>query len=483
MKRIFAAIILCLLCLSVNAWGANCGGATPCACGDTVTSSYTLSDNMSCTNTGYGLTIGGNSVTLNLNGKAIIGDGNHTTTGIYSTARTGLTVYGGTVRNYKNQDIKVEGGSHVTITGMSLGSVIGTNPLGDGIYIGPSGGTPTDNVTISSSTFAGSYGRGALVLTGCDTCTISSNTFTSAAVGINYVVDLEPNASGIVRSVSIHDNTWNFSLSGVYSLWSTGGASGSTVDGLNIYNNIFTLNSVSSAITLGFKSATHATNVYGNTITNSVGDSILVNGVSGMTAYVYQNSIIATTGVNFNFGSTGIVYAYSNILTGGNTGLYCSPTTTCYGYGNTFYNYTTRGIDNYGTGEFKNNILSTTDATVVNVNEETGGTATYNYNLYYSPNDTSAIFSYHGTGRNDFATWKTLSGMDANSINADPLFTNSTTGDFSLTSGSPCCGVNLGSTYRMTINGRDRNAWGRGWSLGAYPLAGPPASYNQCNIR
>lgn len=97
MKKIILFIILLFLPTWVMA--ADCGGATPCACGDTVTSSYTLTGNLSCTNAGNALNIGANSVVLDLGGYTISGDGvaGHVVVGVDNPSYTDVEIKNGTI--------------------------------------------------------------------------------------------------------------------------------------------------------------------------------------------------------------------------------------------------------------------------------------------------------------------------------------------------------------------------------------------------
>ena len=54
------------------ALAGTCGGSTPCNCGDTVTSDYTLSDNLTCSLGANGLIVG-SGVVLNGAGHSITG--------------------------------------------------------------------------------------------------------------------------------------------------------------------------------------------------------------------------------------------------------------------------------------------------------------------------------------------------------------------------------------------------------------------------
>ncbi|MDH4358934.1 MAG: right-handed parallel beta-helix repeat-containing protein [Candidatus Berkelbacteria bacterium] len=65
-------IILLIFYPPAKTKAANCGGVTPCVCGDTVTSNYTLSSDLNCPATN-GLIIGASGITINGNGHSIIG--------------------------------------------------------------------------------------------------------------------------------------------------------------------------------------------------------------------------------------------------------------------------------------------------------------------------------------------------------------------------------------------------------------------------
>jgi len=63
------------------------------------------------------------------------------------------------------------------------------------------------------------------------------------------------------------------------------------------------------------------------------------------------------------------------------------------------------------------------------------GTATLDYNLYYS--DTTHKWQWGGDLYTTFNTWKAASGQDANSQEADPLFVDEANDDYHLSSSSP----------------------------------------------
>ena len=132
---------------------------------------------------------------------------------------------------------------------------------------------------------------------------------------------------------------------------------------------------------------------------------------------------------------------------------------------------------------FRNNIAVASNGKHVVVSS--GGNS-FNYNDYYGGSLTP--FGWSGTSY-DFAIWQTASGQDVNSLNSDPEFSDPSTGQFWLTSGSRAidAGSNLGSPYNIelvpgstwpnSIVTGDENAHGSGWEIGAFvyvpPIAAP----------
>jgi hypothetical protein len=98
----------------------------------------------------------------------------------------------------------------------------------------------------------------------------------------------------------------------------------------------------------------------------------------------------------------------------------------------------------------KNNILVGIKATdcPIGVENTVVNDPDINYNLHYSDTDGAAANRWDWKGvKKNFATWKTDSGMDANSVYGDPLFVDAT--DFVLGSGSPAIdiGTDMGLDY------------------------------------
>ena len=100
----------------------------------------------------------------------------------------------------------------------------------------------------------------------------------------------------------------------------------------------------------------------------------------------------------------------------------------------------------------KNNLIAVSSGKLVGHLVST--TDTIDNNCYYDTDYTNKFY-WNGTDYSTFADWKTASSQDAHSVNADPLFTNPATSDFTLQALSPCinAGVDVGLTrdYEGTL--------------------------------
>jgi hypothetical protein len=105
---------------------------------------------------------------------------------------------------------------------------------------------------------------------------------------------------------------------------------------------------------------------------------------------------------------------------------------------------------------FKNNIFYSDNSSGYFLYEEVSGQMgswTMNNNIYYMTSPCSHMWVMYGTSYGTLAQWNSL-GYDDNSINADPLFNNYASGDYSLQSGSKAIksGINLGLTVDIKGN-------------------------------
>jgi hypothetical protein len=149
----------------------------------------------------------------------------------------------------------------------------------------------------------------------------------------------------------------------------------------------------------------------------------------------------------------------------------------------------------------KNNIIFTTPTRrTINLAVAQTGTVSINNNLQWRPDGNPNIIV---AGANKtWAQWQAL-GYDVNGVNADPLFTNASSNDFTLQGASPAinAGANLsgsyqaallpGSVWTASVLTGNQNLYGAGWEIGAYaygsaspvsPVMGPAKSSGAATI-
>ncbi|MEV3984512.1 right-handed parallel beta-helix repeat-containing protein [Nonomuraea sp. NPDC049758] len=116
----------CLLLLSATLMSANPAGATTSAvaCGDVLTTSTTLTADLTCP--GGALTIGADNVDLDLNGHTITGSG--TGNGLMVAGRTGTTLRNGTITGFTYGIYGGYGGTVLTATDVRLLSPVDVWP-------------------------------------------------------------------------------------------------------------------------------------------------------------------------------------------------------------------------------------------------------------------------------------------------------------------------------------------------------------------
>lgn len=95
----------------------------------------------------------------------------------------------------------------------------------------------------------------------------------------------------------------------------------------------------------------------------------------------------------------------------------------------------------------KNNIIAGVDIGNVFAWDSGGSGNVFDYNLYYASNSFGQSsfgggFGYNGSFRATFAAW-VASGEEPHGVNANPLFTNPSAGDFTLQPGSPAIGAGI----------------------------------------
>jgi len=177
-RKINLAVLISLMIFYtflVNSFGirqakaANCGGATPCSCGDTVTSDYTLNSDLNCPVTD-GLIIGASGITINGNGHSITGTTDILNDGITNGVGGWDNI---TIINFN----KISGFDNGIYLLNSDSPVIQNNVLEENFYNVYLDTSPSAN--ISGNTLSKSIGLASsnMYLISSDSATISANNF------------------------------------------------------------------------------------------------------------------------------------------------------------------------------------------------------------------------------------------------------------------------------------------------------------------
>lgn len=173
-----------------------------------------------------------------------------------------------------------------------------------------------------------------------------------------------------------------------------------------------------------------------NTVSNCQGGGItFINSTNGK---IYGNTVNGWS-ISHNAAGVGLDVATGTMVANN----------TAYGAVHSYLGF--QAIEGSTSTTFKNNIftiLAGAGNDVVQVSADSQSGTTLDYNLYFP---TTSIGWIWGSTEYNWAGWKTNSGQDAHSLNADPLFTNAGAGDFTLQSGSPC--INAGAVITGITDG------------------------------
>ncbi len=150
------ALTVAMLGVAVGLAPAGPAQAAVLSCGQTITESTTLENDLGpCP--GHGVVIGADNITFDLNGHTIRGSAGRDGAGVYVLDRTGVTVQNGTVTAF-DIGVALDGGSFNTVSGMTARDNIGALGAigGDGIAIMSSQGNRiVGNATINNGPFSG----------------------------------------------------------------------------------------------------------------------------------------------------------------------------------------------------------------------------------------------------------------------------------------------------------------------------------------
>ncbi|MGH9069773.1 MAG: right-handed parallel beta-helix repeat-containing protein [Acidimicrobiales bacterium] len=195
-------------------------------CGETITTSTVLMNNVGPCSTEFGITLAGSNITLNLNGHRIVGDKQPTTTlwGIHVFSSPGDTIENGEITGFAT-GVYLERTTGDTIQHMDIhdnvGPRDGSTDYGEGIQIYQGGSNIiTSNEIVHNGTFAG-----------IDSYTSSNNTFTNNNVLDNNIIQL--NSVHLGPTVMQDIGIWVLNLNAA----NPGGATNNLVKGNDVINN------------------------------------------------------------------------------------------------------------------------------------------------------------------------------------------------------------------------------------------------------
>lgn len=356
-------------------------------------------------------------------------------------------------------------GSPITISAYGTGN----NPIFDASDngYGTAAFIDKDNITLSDLTLINGsstavYGSGLYITTATNTTVSNLVVKDNLNVGIGGIVvdNLK------ISNCSIHDND----RQGIYLAYPTN----SLVERNEVYHNSLQKD---DAFGIDIIVPTGPNVVRYNTVHDQ---EIITNPA----LYVCGGSKCGNGGIRFDGDGTGSNNtsmpgneAYRNVIYDEDQGIQFVNFSGAWAYNNTIYNTRMYGAimmaqPGYGvsTGNiFTNNIVqaSTSQTIIASLNNPT---STVNYNLYY-PIDSQFIWTDDvnwtpaGLSKTNFATWKTNSGYDANSINNTPGFINISKLDLDLLSTSNAINAGTTSTSTVDIVGHAINGL---WDIGAF---------------
>ena len=307
--------------------------------------------------------------------------------------------------------------------------------LQNGILIAGSGANSPSNIIINNNTITGygttTAGSGnrfgiAFATTGGDTYVITNNTITSPAA------DSDAYELGFYHSPTTVTITGNsFDSDG-----SAYGDSGLVVDMYDSGQATISNNVIAGADCLGMFILGGSGHTISNNYISESGNHCAYTG--------YGLGIVSGDWNGADRTATNHVVSYNIITDSANYSIILTEAVAGTTSGIKFYNNTLWDVNDYGfiitdgdysSIEFKNNIVDSDDSSVFLVRDD-AEVGTYDNNLYYASADVSAIFDY---GTDDtiatLANWRTACVGDANApAMADPAFVSAT--DFRITAGS-----------------------------------------------
>jgi cysteine-rich repeat protein/parallel beta-helix repeat protein len=190
-KLLLISLVAVIFSLA-GALAANCGGATTCHCGDTVTSSYNLNGNMNCV--GNALVIGANGITLNCKGYTISGNGGGY--GVYVAAKGNVIIKNCKINSFET-GVWPSGSYNVEVNNVSV-----SNCVVFGVNVDVSSDIKLYNVNLS-------YNHAGLGASGCFSV-INATLNNNNQIGI--VTDGGQGCTVLIKNVEVSYNQAGISL-------------------------------------------------------------------------------------------------------------------------------------------------------------------------------------------------------------------------------------------------------------------------------
>jgi parallel beta-helix repeat protein len=390
------------------------------------------------------------------------------TSAIYMSGKSYVVINGiqagGSNAQYSGQ-IYIKGGSNDTVENCTLFYILdrGIEAINGGYH------TFTNNIIAGDSGISGTSSEGIYIyqssaFTGGST--VSNNTIhDKSGTGISI---WSQTSDQVINGVTIYGNTlYNNAYSGLYLMNADNGviynntAYNNTGEGYGIalsgsqnslvYDNTTygnKLNGIATGQSVSNRGCNndkiYQNNVYGNGSSMGTGAAGIYLGVNSPNTQVYNNVVYnnnytGVAGIMSGWGGSGAVI-YNNTLYNNSIGIWLAD-----------WESDSNDIT------IKNNIIMNSSPLIEVASGVTGTNA--NYNVYYPT--TGTLFSWSGTSYN-FSGWQRLpASQDANSINADPLFTNgsgsySLATDFTLQSTSPAIDAGVDLNINTDYAGKQR---------------------------
>ncbi|MEM3654348.1 MAG: NosD domain-containing protein [Candidatus Micrarchaeia archaeon] len=457
------SLILFFVLLSIS-FAANCGGSTPCNCGDTIIENYTMTSDLPCS--GTALTIGADNITLDCQGHTIETiDGNGK--GIYLNGRNNVTIKNCIIDgNYSGTSSYYIYGIHAQY---SNNLSIQNNTLFDnfnGIFLEY---TTNSNITENNASNNGNYG--IFLQQQCNNNIISDNYASNNYYGNIFIAwnsqnnqiinnEVSLGMSGIlsqynIDNVTIANNTIasingnGIDLYGVTNSYITNNnASGNSANGIYSSSSssvLFENNELNSNYRGLWLMQTTNSNITNNTLAGNNEVGIRVESNSNYNRF-FDNSILGGT-AGFHIYSSSFNTIFNNNISSNSNGIILESTSN---YNDVLSNKITNSTTNAILVMSSNNTIS--NNTIISNLSGDGISLSHGFNnsIFNNriANSSNSIVISDSSSDNSFFNNLLNSSVNVLFITSDQNFWN-TTLDCSLGPnivGGPCIGGNFWAT-------------------------------------